>query len=241
MRIGTAIAIVTLLVPVGLSAQVLPLPMPGRRVHPAEPQPMPPESGPIARELSYARMRFSFESYPVLSLVQSSGFANGGTSTWASLGAGTQAEYRFSRVASATLDLTSSVIGGPLNLLTAELGTRFGRARTERRWEPFADARVGYIAAFSRDVGSYMDDPIGYPVPHGTYGSRYSSGWGAMAGAGVEYGLTNTLSLTSELLATHSRMTAHDVLAPATQPSYGLTTMRLVLGLRYNPVRMVTR
>jgi hypothetical protein len=36
-------------------------------------------------------------------------------------------------------------------------------------------------------------------------------------------------------------MTAHDVLAPTTQPSYGLTTMRVVLGLRYNPVRMVTR
>jgi hypothetical protein len=86
-----------------------------------------------------------------------------------------------------------------------------------------------------------MDDPVGYPIPHGTYGSRYSSGWGAVAGAGVEYGITNTLSLTSELLATHSRMTAHDVLAPATQPTYGLTTMRVVLGLRYNPVRMVTR
>lgn len=241
MRVTTAFAIVTLLVPVGLSAQIQPLPMPGRRVHPAEPQPMPPESGPIARELSYTRMRFSFESYPVLSLIQSSGFENGGTSTWASLGAGTQAEYRFSRVAAATLDLTSSVIGGPINLVTAELGTRFGRARTERRWEPFADARIGYIAAFSRELGSYSSDPLGYPGPHGTYGSRYSSGWGAMAGAGVEYGLTNTLSLTSELLATHSRMNAHDVLAPTTLPSYGLTAMRLVLGLRYNPVRMVTR
>ena len=241
MRVGTALAIVTLLVPVGLSAQTLPLPMPGRRPHPAAPQPMPPESGPIARELAYTRLRFSFESYPVLSFVQSSGFANGGASTWASLGAGTRAEYRFSRVASATLDLTSSVIGGPINLVTAELGTRFGRARTERRWEPFADARVGYAAAYSREVGSYMDDPVGYPIPHGTYGSRYSSGWGAVAGAGVEYGITNSLSLTSELLATHSRMTAHDVLAPTTQPSYGLTTMRVVLGLRYNPVRVVTR
>jgi hypothetical protein len=241
MRVGTALAIVSLLVPVGLSAQTLPLPMPGRRVHPAQPQPMPPESGPIARELAYTRMRFSFETYPVLSVVQSSGFANGGTSTWASLGAGTRAEYRFSRVASATLDLTSSVIGGPVNLMTAELGTRFGRQRTERRWEPFADARVGYAAAYSRELGSNMSDPLGYPVPHGTYGSRYSSGWGAVAGAGVEYGITNALSLTSELLATHSRMAAHDVLAPTTQPSYGLTTTRVVLGLRYNPVRMVTR
>jgi hypothetical protein len=86
-----------------------------------------------------------------------------------------------------------------------------------------------------------MDDPIGYPVPHGAYGSRYSSGWGGVAGAGVEYGVTNTLSLTSELLATHARMSAHDALATTAQPSYALTSMRLVLGLRYNPVRMVTR
>ena len=241
MRVGTALAIATLLVPVGLSAQVLPLPMPGRRVHPAEPQPMPPESGPIARELAYTRMRFSFESYPVLSVMHSSGLASGGSSTWAALGAGSRVEYRYSRIASATLDLTSSVLGGPIDVVTVELGTRLGRQRTERRWEPFADARMGYAAASSPEVGSYMNDPAGYPMPHGAYGSRYSSGWGAVAGAGVEYGLTNTLSLTSELLATHSRMSAHDVLAPTTQPNYGLTTMRLVVGLRYNPVRMVTR
>lgn len=240
MRVGIVLAIASLLVPVGLSAQV-PLPMPGRRHHPAAPQPMPPEPGPIARELSYTRMKFSFESYPQVSFIQSSGFATGGSSTWTALGAGSRVEYRFSRIMSGTLDLTSSVLGGPINLTTAEFGTRFGRARTERRWEPFADLRVGYAAAFSRDVGSYMDDPVGYPIPHGSYGSRYSSGWGGVAGAGLEYGVTPALSLTSELLATHSRMSAHDVLSTTAQPSYGITSMRLVLGLRYNPVRMVTR
>jgi len=238
MRVGTVLAIASLLVPAGLSAQT-PLPMPGRRQHPAAPQPMPPEAGPIARELSYTRMKFSFETYPQVSFIQSSGFANGGSSMWAALGAGSRVEYRFSRVMSGTLDLTSTVLGGPIDLTTAELGTRIGRARTERRWEPFADVRVGYAAASSREVGSYMNDPVGYPIPHGAYGSRYSSGWGAVAGAGVEYGVTNTLSLTSELLATHSRMSAHDVLARTAQPDYTLTAMRVVLGLRYNPVRMV--
>lgn len=240
MRVGTVLAIASLLVPAGLSAQITPLPMPGRRPHPAAPQPMPREPEPIARQLSYTRMKFSFETYPQVSFIQSSGLASGGSTAWATLGAGTRAEYRVSRIMAATLDLTSSVIGGPIDLTTAELGTRFGRARTQR-WEPFADFRVGYAAAYSREVGSYMNDPVGYPVPHGTYGSRYSSGWGAVAGAGVEYGITNVLSLTSELLATHTRMSAHDVLATTAQPSYGLTSMRVVLGLRYNPVRMVTR
>jgi len=234
----TFVASAALLVPAGLSAQQR-LPMPGQRRPPGRPEPMPPEAGPIAREIQYTRLRFTFESYPLLSFVQSSGFATGGSSMWAALGAGSRVEYRVSRFASATLDLTSSVIGGPVNLASAELGTRLGRQRTERRWEPFADLRVGYSAAFSREVGSSLDDPIGYPTPHGAYGSRYSSGWGAVAGAGMEYGLTNTFSLTGELLATHSRMSAHDVLATTAQPDYGLTSMRVVLGLRYNPVRMV--
>lgn len=238
MRIGTAIAIATLLLPCTLSAQLIP--MPGRRHHPASPQPMPPEPAPIARQLQYTRLRFSVETYPLLSVIQSSGFASGGASTWAALGAGTRIEYRVSRFASATFDVTTSVLGGPIDLSSAELGTRIGRARTERRLEPFADLRVGYASASSRELGSYMDDPLGYPIPHGTYGSRYSSGWGAVAGAGVEYGVTNTLSLTTELLATHSSMSTHDVLSPTAPQSYGLTSVRYVLGLRYNPIRMVT-
>lgn len=239
MRIRAVVAVVALLLPAGLSAQV-PLPMPGRRQHPAAPQPMPPEAGPIARELSYARIRFSIESYPLVSFVQSAGFASGGASAWTALGAGTRAEYRLTRFMSATLDLTSSFLGGPVDLNTAELGARFSRARTERRLEPFADLRVGYAASMSRELGSYMNDPVGYPIPHGTYGSRYSSGWGGIAGVGAEYGLTRTLSLTTELLATRSRMSAHDVLSTTARPDYGITAVRYVLGIRYNPVRMVT-
>ena len=236
----TVVASVAMLLPAGLSAQQR-LPMPGQHPRPGMPEPMPPEAGPIARELAYTRLRFSFESYPLLSFMQSSGFATGGSSTWAALGAGTCIEYRLSRFTSATLDLTSSFLGGPVDLQTAELGTRLGRERTERRLEPFADLRVGYAAAASRELGSYMDDPVGYPVPHGAYGSRYSSGWGGVAGVGVEYGLTHTFSLMTELLATHSAMSTHDVLSPTAQPNYGITSVRYVLGIRYNPVRMVTR
>ena len=238
MRIRSVVAVTLLLLPSTLSAQLIP--MPGRLHHPAAQQPMPPEPAPIARQLQYTRLKFSVETYPLLSLVQSAGFAGGSASTWATLGAGTRIEYRVSRIASATFDVTSSVLGGPVNLSSAELGTRIGRARTERRLEPFADLRVGFTSAYSRDVGSYMNDPLGYPIPHGTYGSRYSTGWGAVAGAGLEYGVTNTLSLTTELLATHSGMSAHDVLNPSAPQDYGLTSVRYVLGLRYNPVRMVT-
>lgn len=236
-RVLVAIAAIVVLLPGTLSAQRLP--MPGRHPRPGAPQPMPPESGPIARELSYHRLRISVESYPLVSFVQSSGLASGGTATWASFGAGTRAEYRLTRTMSATLDLTSSFLGGPVDLQTAELGTRLGRARTERRLEPFADLRVGYTAAMAQGLSSYLDDPIGYPIPHGAYGSRYSNGWGGIAGVGMEYGLSRTFSLTTEVLGTQSRMTAHDVLSRVAQPSYSITSLRWVLGLRYNPVRLV--
>lgn len=235
--IAVLAAIVVVLLPDALNAQRLP--MPGRHPRPGAPQPMPPESGPIGRELSYRRLRISVESYPLVSFVQSSGLASGGTATWAALGAGTRAEYRLTRTMSATLDITSSFLGGPVDIQTAELGTRFGRARTERRLEPFADLRVGYTAAMAQGLGSFMNDPVGYPIPHGAYGSRYSNGWGGIAGVGMEYGLSRTFSLTTEVLGTHSRMTAHDVLSPVAQPSYSITSLRWVIGLRYNPVRLV--
>ncbi len=237
MRVVVAAAV--LLLPVVSSAQRLPTP--GRRPHPASPQPMPREPEPVARRLEYTRLHFSVESYPQLSFVQSAGFASGGASTWTSLGAGAQLQYRFTRLASATLDLTSSLFGGPVNLQTVELGTRLARERTNRRLEPFADLRLGYSAIVNRELDSFANDPIGYPIPHGAYGSRYSNGWGGVAGVGVEYGLTRMFSLTTEVLGTHASMSAHDVLSPVAQGDYGITSVRWVVGAKFNPVRTVLR
>jgi len=202
---------------------------------------MPREPEPVARRLEYTRLHFSVESYPQLSFVQSAGFASGGASTWTSLGAGAQLQYRFTRLASATLDLTSSLFGGPVNLQTVELGTRLARERTNRRLEPFADLRLGYSAIVNRELDSFANDPIGYPIPHGAYGSRYSNGWGGVAGVGVEYGLTRMFSLTTEVLGTHASMSAHDVLSPVAQGDYGITSVRWVVGAKFNPVRTVLR
>lgn len=237
MRIRTVVTIVSLLLPAGLSAQRLPRPG-TRRPGPTNPGPLPRQPEPIARQAEYTRLRISVESYPLLSYVQSPGFADGGTSAWTTLGAGTRAEYRVTRFLAATLDLTSSFLGGPVRLETSELGARIGPERSVRQVDPFIDLRVGYIATSSRELGSSIDDPFGFPTPHGAFGSRYSRGWGGVVGAGLEYGLTPTFSLTSTLLATHSRMTSHDVLgAPVANSGFGLTSLRCTVGLRYNPVR----
>ncbi|MDQ6633175.1 MAG: hypothetical protein M3Z10_00260, partial [Gemmatimonadota bacterium] len=70
----------------------------------------------------------------------------------------------------------------------------------------------------------------------------YSHGWGGIVGVGAEYGLTQTWALTTELLATQSRMTAQQFQgATFAKPAYTLTTARLTLGVKYNPVRTVYR
>jgi hypothetical protein len=70
----------------------------------------------------------------------------------------------------------------------------------------------------------------------------YGQGFGAVAGAGVEYFLSNTLGLTTAVSVMRSNMTAYDfsgMSAPTGETSFGMTTYRLAVGLRYNHVRYV--
>jgi hypothetical protein len=241
MRVRVVVAIVALLMlPAELLAQRLPMPI-GRR-GPASPQPLPPTPEPIARELAYRHLRVSIESYPLLSFFQTSGFSSDGrTATWATLGAGTRAEYRVTRLLSATLDLTSSILGGPATVQTAELGTRLRPERSQRRLDPYVDVRVGYVSAFHGGLGSFAEETFGYPTPRGAYGARYSRGFGVMAGAGAEYGLTRTFFLTTGGSVMRSNMTAHDFTgAQSADPSFGMNAFRYTLGVRYSPVRIVS-
>jgi hypothetical protein len=104
--------------------------------------------------------------------------------------------------------------------------------------DPFVDLRVGYAETSNGLFG------FGYGAGSGSASSplMYSHGWGGVVGAGAEYGLTRTFSLTTELLATQSRMTAQEIQGgTVAKPAYTLTTVRYTLGLRYNPVRTVYR
>jgi hypothetical protein len=240
MRTRLLVAIATLLLPAALSAQRTPAQPRIVRPRPADPDPLPPTSGPIARAMSYQRMRISVETYPAISFIQTSAFANTGSSAWTALGAGTHADYRFSHLASATLDVTSSLLGGPVYLQSAELGTRLHRERSERGIEPFVDMRVGYFSASSGIFGTVGDDPFAVPAGVGNSLLQYSHGWGGVGGAGLELGLTRTLSVTTELLAVRGQMTTHQ-LSSQSDPSFALTSLRLTLGLTYNPVRTLYR
>ena len=206
---------------------------------PARPADLPPQPAPIARDLAHRRLRLSVESYPLISLVQAPASNGIGPMTsWTTFGVGTRADYRLTHFVSATFDVTSSFLGGPVETQTAELGTRFGPPRSERRLYPFVDTRVGYISSYSRTLGTLDSD--GYPVPDGLYSSRYSRGFGAIGGAGLEYAISPMFSLTTALSVLRSRMSARDFRVEQTiNRAYTLTEYRYTLGIRFNPVRSI--
>ena len=80
MRIRGLIVIASLL-PATMTAQRRPLPGTGQ---PPIYDPAPPsrQPEPIARAVSYQRMRLSLESYPLLGFVRTSAFTGTGASTW---------------------------------------------------------------------------------------------------------------------------------------------------------------
>jgi hypothetical protein len=229
-------AIVALLLPIELSAQRLPLPGTGRP-RPARPAPLPPQAEPIARNLAYKRMRLSVESYPLISYVRSPLSIDGPVSDWSTFGAGTRADYRITRNVSVTLDVTSSFAGGPATVNTLELGTRLGRERSERTLYSFVDLRVGYVESYSSFDGL---GGFAFPTSQGGPVFGFSRGFGGLAGVGAEYALTRRFSLTAQAAMMRNRMTTDDYFS--TQPSSSSFTMavyRVMLGLRYNPVRVI--
>ena len=238
MRARTAVAIVSLLLPAALSAQRIPVVIDMGR---PRPQPIPPQPAPIANDIAYQRLRVSVESYPMVSYFAAPAYStNGRTSSWASLGLGTRLDYRLTNVVSATLDLTSSLLGGPQAVYTAELGTRIHpEPKAGSRFAPFIDTRIGYVAAFTKGLdglGTVFTDP--YSQYYGA--ASYAHGFAVLGGGGFAYSLGMRWSLLTSAMVAASRMTAEDFRDPV-QRGYTLGAVRYTLGLRYNPVRVIRR
>jgi hypothetical protein len=227
MRVRLVSFVALLAAPLVLSAQVLP--RVGRRPTP-EPAPLPPTGGPIARSLDLQRSRWSVDGYSMFSNIR---VPIGGTvANYAAFGGGTHAGYRFADRFTGTVDITSSQFGSPVNVSTAEVGTRFMPTPFDVEVRPFFDLRASYL---------YMNDNFSTPAASTNYlTTRYGNGFGAIAGGGFEYFLTNSFALSTELTAMRGRMTAYSSSNPTAFPvgaSYWTTTYRLALGLRYSQTR----
>lgn len=237
MRTRALVAAALVVLPAALSAQRIPFRIGSRR--PIPPAELPPTAGPIARELSYKRLNYSVESYPLISYFDAPRFMGGGVpSEWTSFGAGSHLDYKVTNIVSATLDLTSTVLGGPANTATAELGVRLHPRRTEEdhRAYPYTDLRAGYINAFGVNA---FDATYGYPSGPVGYGSPYSEGFGAVGGVGMEYVLSRQFSLLTSASVFRASMKSYNVRTPGGSETFPLTAYRYSIGLRYNPVRIV--
>jgi hypothetical protein len=239
MRARFALTFALLAFPlIPLSAQRLPMP---RNRGPARPADLPPQPGAIAREFAYTyrRLPYSSESYPLVSYNNASTpVTAGGVSSWVSWGLGQRIDYRVAPAVSATIDFTSSLWGAPVRTETFELGMRLRPDRNTSRLYPFLDARIGYMTAFQSQFRPFdVDDPFGGGAPGP--GSRWSSGFGAVGGAGMEYALSRMFSVTTAAVLMRSRLNSRTFLTGGQDTRYWMTTYRYTVGLRFNPVRTI--
>jgi hypothetical protein len=231
MRTRVVAVIALLSLPCALSAQIL-RPRPSTRT-PADPASLPPTISEVARTLAYKRARWSFEGYTMMSAIQVPS-ATGGAVSYSTLGSGTHADYRLNDRLATSVDMTVSALGGP-EMETAELGARFRPLPPGMQVTPFFDLRGGYTRL--ADNYSY---PLGTVGVGGSSqfvdGQRYSGGFGAVAGAGIDAFIVGSWGFTAEMLAVRSHMNTYSMTTGdiPSRSTFGMTSFRFAIGLKYN-------
>ncbi|HVX42107.1 MAG TPA: hypothetical protein VHB25_21280 [Gemmatimonadaceae bacterium] len=237
LLVGTALFAV---LPSLLPAQRFPRPPIFRRPEPP-PANLPPQPAVVANSLALQRSKWSFETAPVVTHMEVPA-VGGGTAVYTTLGSADHADYRINDHYAATLDLNLSTDFGSASYIVSELGTRYRPLAPGADIRPYFDLRAGYL---------YMSDQYVVPLPGGgtvpvqqfESGWRFARGVGATVGTGMEYTLTRSLSLTTELSAMRSRMAAYHVNTPTAVPNsegrYWMTSVRYSLGFKYNAVRVL--
>jgi hypothetical protein len=233
MRARALVAAGLVLVPCIVGAQPRPrLPIGGQppRAVPSGPQPRV-----VSNALRYNRLPLAVEGYTFVSRMEVPGVLGASGQTFTTGGSGTRLEYRFHRMAAATMDFTSNFIGGPIFNQTAELGFRVGPSRASADIVPFLDARAGYFFSLPhQQLGGFSSNP---PVNFASV-MNYAYGPGAIAGGGVEFATTRLFSITTAASAARSFMTARPTFRATQQNSkYTMNSYRMSISLRYNGVR----
>jgi hypothetical protein len=198
--------------------------------------PLPPEIPAVTRALAYHRSRWSTEGYTLVSSITTVD-PSGASASSSAFGSGTHADYRLSDYWAATADFTAALLGGT-TAETAEVGTRFRPMPHSADIRPYLDVRGSYAHVHdSFYLPSNTAGPIGGPNLAYTEIGRYARGVGAVAGAGFEYTLTQTLALSTEFTAGRHRMDAYHLTGTAPLPgrdAYWMNVYRYTIGLRYN-------
>jgi hypothetical protein len=151
-------------------------------------------------------------------------------SRYTSFGNGLRADYRYTDHWSATVDMTASYLFSPAITETGEVGARYAPLTLDHELRPFFDARLAFMHMYD----SYQSGVA--PSINGGFG-RYMRGFGAASGAGLEFPLTQSLQLTTELSGVRSRMTAYRLTGGLpTGTTYWMSAFRYSIGVQLNPI-----
>lgn len=164
---------------------------------------------------------------------------NGALTRYTSFGTGLRGDYRFTDRWSATIDMTASYLFSPSITESGEIGTRYSPLPLDRELRPFFVGRLGYMHMYDTFLTSVS------PSLNGGFGGsdyddvgRYTQGFGASLGTGVEFPLTQSLLLTSELSAMRNRMTTYRIDGSLPDDrSFWMTGFRFAVGVKLNPMQ----
>jgi len=230
MRTRSVVA-VALVLPVVLAGQVVTRRVP--RVgaggeSPAYPKELPPQSEKIAEDI-YLKQSRSFQSeYPLLSYVHAPGYDDRSAS-WVTVGAGYSLGYLYKENLAITGDFTQTVYGGPQYQSSVQIGARYYPSLDyERKLSPFVDARGGYSLAYDT-YATQIPGSIA-SAPQYQHDARWANGFGAVGGAGLDYPLWSTFSLTTEMLAARSRFGS---VSSSSNHPYEMTQYTFTVGVSY--------
>jgi hypothetical protein len=231
MRTRALVSLAVLSLPMVVSAQIVQR-RPSTRT-PVDPAPLPPAAPEVGRELAYKRSRWALEAYSLFSAVQLP--SAGGATYSAVLGAGTHGDYRLTNLIAATADVTYANLSNTnMSYQTAEMGTRFTVPIRDEVTRPYIDARAVYMNLSDLYLGDVTTGRNS-----STPSTRYSRGFGGLAGVGVEHPMFGSFLLSTEISALRNRMTTYRSTGamPASGTNMWATTYRLTIGVRYNQQR----
>lgn len=244
MRIRPIALLVLFVLPAVLGAQTR-----GRRPptvsRPPGPTPLPPQAPVIANQIRYRASRFSMETYPLYSFLQTDRSAvDSGPSSWSTLGAGTRIEWRFRPTLFATADLTTSFLSGQFAQNTIDIGGRYRPVREDYLLRPYFDVRTSWSYTYASYGQNYYAPPTPGGGPLGSYDSGRSSsrGLGALVGTGFDVPVTNSIAVTTGVSLSRYAMSAVRLAGEplGARYNYHMTAARFTIGLKYNPIRMIT-
>jgi hypothetical protein len=229
MRRSNLVLLALALPMASLSAQI----MIGTRRGPDRPAEKPPQAPGIHDVRLYNRYmfsRFSLESSPMLSYMQTTGaLVPGVAHDYFAFGDATLISFRAAPSLFVTSAFTASSLGIPFGMNSSDFGIRV-KPWTAPRTSVFADARLSW--AYTTDFALPSSAvPIAQIYSTAYTDFRTGRGRGTTLGLGSETRITARYSFTAALNYTHYEMRGRTM---SNEWDYTSNATRLILGVRYN-------